>query len=94
MQKKSCSECGADAEVSLCQIISTVGRAPRQQRCSTSTALCAACLQGRITLLRRLGLHGIQKPLSEAFTTLAEGCELRLTRARRSAPVSTPRGGR
>lgn len=64
MQKRLCSECGETADVSLCQIVSSVGRAPRQQRCSVSTAFCAACLQGRIKLLRRLGLHGIQKPLS------------------------------
>ena len=27
--KESCSECGVDAELSLCQILSTVGRTPR-----------------------------------------------------------------
>lgn len=87
MLKKICSECNEPAEISLCQIISTVGRTPRQQRCSTSTPLCAACLQSRINLLRKFGLHGIQRPLSEAFTTLASGCGMRLTRVRR--PVST-----
>ena len=51
MQKKSCSECGEPAEVSLCQIVSTVGRAPRLQRCGTSTAFCAACFGARIDLL-------------------------------------------
>jgi hypothetical protein len=86
MQKKLCSECGEMAEVSLCQILSTVGRTPRRQRCSLSTSFCAPCLQGRIKLLRRSGLHCIQKPLSEAFTTLADGCEMRLSR--RSQPGS------
>ena len=94
MQKKLCSECGETADVSLCQIVSSVGRAPRQQRCSVSTAFCAACLQGRIKLLRRLGLHGIQKPLSEAFTTLANGCEMKLNRPRRSVPALASGGGR
>jgi hypothetical protein len=88
MQKKLCSECDRDAEVSLCQIVSSVGRAPRQQKCSISTPFCAACLQGRIKLLRRLGLHGIQKPLGDAFTALAEGCAMRLDRPRR--PVTAP----
>jgi hypothetical protein len=87
MQKRECSECGGEADVSLCQIVSTVGRTPRKQRCSTATAFCAACLQGRIKLLRRLGLHGIQKPLGEAFTALADGCGMKLTRPRRSNPA-------
>jgi hypothetical protein len=51
MQKKSCSECGEPADVSLCQIVSTVGRAPRGQLCSKSTAFCAVCFQVRIELL-------------------------------------------
>lgn len=87
MQKKLCSECGEIAEVSLCQILSTVGRTPRRQRCSMSTSFCAPCLHGRIKLLRRLGLHGIQKPLSEAFTTLTDGCGMRLSRPRGSRSV-------
>jgi hypothetical protein len=91
MHKKLCSECGEIAEVSLCQILSTVGRTPRRQRCSLSTSFCAACLQGRIKLLRRLGLHGIQKPLSEAFTTLADRCEMRLSRPSRSGSVAGDR---
>jgi hypothetical protein len=94
MQKKLCSECGETAEVSLCQIVSSVGRAPRKQRCSISTAFCAACLQGRIKLLRRLGLHGIQKPLGEALTALADVCELNLNRPRRSVPALANGGGR
>ena len=77
MQKRLCSECGEVAEVSLCQILSTIGRTPRRQRCSMSTSFCAPCLQDRIKLLRRSSLQGIQKPLSEAFTTLADGCEMR-----------------
>jgi hypothetical protein len=85
MQKKLCSECGSEAEVSLCQIISTVGRSPRKQRCGVAVAFCGPCLQGRVKLLRRSGLLGIQKPLSEAFTALAGECGLRLSRARRSA---------
>ncbi len=73
MQKKLCSECGEIAEVSLCQIVSSVGRATRQQRCSISTLL----LRGRVyraesSSSERLGLRGIHKPLSEAFTALAE----------------------
>ena len=91
MQKKLCSECGEMAEVSLCQILSTVGRTPRRQRCSLSTSFCAPCLQGRIKLLRRSGLHCIQKPLSEAFTTLADGCEMRL---KSSKPAWFSRGDR
>jgi hypothetical protein len=94
MQTKLCSECGKPAEVSLCQILSTVGRANRQQRCSTSMPFCAACLQSRIKLLRRLGLHGIHQPLEDAFTALADACGLTLTRLRRPDPASANEGGR
>jgi hypothetical protein len=87
MQKRLCSECGEIAEVSRCQILSTVGRTDRQQRCSTSTPFCAACLQGRIKLLRRLGLYGIQKPLGEALTALATVCGMKLNRTRRTERV-------
>lgn len=90
MTKRSCSECGSDAELSLCQIISTVGRTPRHQRCSTATAFCAVCLQSRLKLLRRLGLRGIHQPLGEAFTELAERCGMSLSHSKRrvsAAPV-------
>ena len=94
MQKKLCSECGQTAEVSLCQILSTVGRTPRQQRCSTSTAYCMACLQGRVNVLRMLGLHCIEKPLSEALTMLADGCESTLNYPHHIASALASRGGR
>jgi hypothetical protein len=84
MKKKSCSECGSDAEVSLCQIVSTVGRRPRRQRCSASTAFCAACLQGGVKLLRGLSLENIRKPLSDAFTELAADCGMQSNRLQES----------
>ena len=94
MQPKSCSECGMPAEVSLCQIVSTVGRAPRLQRCSISTAFCAACFEARIKLLGGVGLGGIRQPLSEAFTALANACAMRLTSLKQSAPTPVSDGGR
>jgi len=94
MQTKSCSECGMPAEVLLCQIVSTVGRAPRRQRCSTSTAFCAACFGARIDLLRGVGLHGIQQSLSKAFTALADGCAMKFNRPRRTAAALASDGGR
>ncbi len=42
---KHCIHCEHDAEYSVCAIVSTLGRANRQQRCSSSLALCGACLQ-------------------------------------------------
>jgi hypothetical protein len=83
MEPKLCSVCGKPAEVSMCQILSTVGRGDRKQQCSVSTPFCAACLQSRIKLLQRLGLHGIHKPLGDAFTTLAERCGVRWDRPKR-----------
>jgi hypothetical protein len=88
MQTKLCSECGHPAEVSLCQILSTVGRKAREQRCSTSMPFCAACLQSRIKLLCRLGLHGLHQPLEDAFTALANACGM--TPTRQCHPVSVP----
>lgn len=94
MQTKSCNECGMPAEVSLCQIVSTVGRAPRQQRCSTATAFCTACFEARIKPLRGVELRGVHQPLSEAFTALARACGLKLTRAKQSAPTTANGGSR
>jgi hypothetical protein len=94
MQKKLCSECGEPAEVSLCQIVSTVGHSPRQQRCSTAMAFCAACFEARIELLCGVGLRCIKKSLSEAFTSLADACAIRLNRHRRTVPTLTSDGGR
>lgn len=85
MTTKLCSECGGEAELSLCQILSTVGRTPRQQRCSTATAFCAPCLQSRVKLLPHSGLRGIQRPLDKAFTALADECGIRLTHVERLA---------
>ena len=95
MQKKLCSECGEIAEVSLCQI-RLHGR-PSGSKATmqhSRRAFCAACLQGRIKLLRRLGLHGIHKPLGEAFTTLADVCEMKLNRPRRPVRSLASDGGR
>jgi hypothetical protein len=94
MQKKLCSECGEVAEVSLCQILSTVGREARKQQCSTSTPFCVPCLRSRIKLLQRLGLRGIHKPLGDAFTTLAVVCGMKLDRSKRSAAALARDGAR
>lgn len=83
MDPKLCSECGEVAQVSLCQIVSSLRYKPRKQRVGTSVAFCAPCLQSRIRLLQRLGLRGIHKPLGEALTALAELCEMRLNRPKR-----------
>ena len=87
MKRRLCSECGNEAAISLCQILSTVGTTPRKQRCTTAIAFCAACLQSRVKLLDRLDLHGIQKSLGEAFTALAEESGMLLARQKRPAPV-------
>jgi hypothetical protein len=94
MQKKVCSECGEPAEVSVCQIVSTVGRAPRLQRCSRAMAFCTACFTARIDLLRGMGSHGVQQPLSEAFTALADACAVQSKRQRHTVPALTTDGGR
>jgi hypothetical protein len=94
MEPKLCSECGEAAEVSLCQILSTVGRGDRRQQCSTATPFCASCLRSRIKLLQRLGLHGIHKPLGAAFTTLALVCGMKLDRSKRAGSALARDGAR
>ena len=94
MQKKLCSECGEPADVSLGQIVSTVGRAPKQQRCSKYTAFCVACLEGRIKLLQVIGLRSTEQPLREAFTALPDASGMTLSHHKRSVPASSSDGGR
>ena len=94
MQRKLCNECGAPADVSLCQIVSTVNRSPRLQRCTTSTAFCIACLQERIKLMHGLDLHGIHEPLGEAFTALANISEMPLSPQTQSPVSPSADGGR
>lgn len=70
MQTKPCSVCGSDATVSLCYILSTIGRSPRKQQCSSATPLCIACLQRLGAAISTLGPSSPQQPLVDAYTAL------------------------
>ena len=71
MQTKPCSVCGSHAALSLCYILSTIGRSPRKQQCSSTTPLCFACLQRLAATIGTLGPSSPQKPLVDAYTALA-----------------------
>jgi hypothetical protein len=75
MTLRSCNQCGSPAAFSLCNLLSTVGVSPRQQKCSIVTPYCAACIQRLLKLLETSGLLPLQKlsqPLREAYTALAD----------------------
>lgn len=74
MTLRSCSQCDNPATLSLCHLLSTVAITPRQQKCSTATPYCSACIQRLVELLETSGRSALQKlsqPLSEAYTALA-----------------------
>ena len=75
MKRRSCGSCGKPADRSLVLLVSTLGRADRQQACSRAASLCTECLQGLMTLngsnLQRL----LGDALTEAATVLAVKCE-------------------
>ena len=84
MEPKLCSECGEAAEVSLCQILSTVGRGDRKQQCSTATPFCATCYGVASSFCNVWAYTVSIKPLGEAFTTLAGRCGMKWDRPKRS----------
>jgi hypothetical protein len=75
MTLRSCSQCGDAAAFSLCALISTVAITPRQQKCSSATLYCSACIQRVVEFLATSGhssLRSLSNPLSGAYTALAE----------------------
>jgi hypothetical protein len=92
--QKLCSECGKAADVSLCQILSTVGRGPRLQRCSASVPFCIACLQHHLNLLDSVGCLSVQRPLSGTFTALTHASAVTPNRQSAVLSDSLSEGGR
>jgi hypothetical protein len=82
MVHRACVRCKAQATFSLSFLLSTLGRTPRLQKCTTSAAFCLGCLQAICASLARAGLPSLTEPLSEAYTAFA--CNL----AERSDPRS------
>jgi hypothetical protein len=63
MVRKTCEQCGNEAAVAVCWLVSTVGISPRVQKCSRASGFCLDCLkqfgggeQGKVPpqLLQRL----------------------------------------
>jgi hypothetical protein len=68
--RKSCKQCGNEAQVTVCWLVSTIGVSPRHQKCSRATALCIQCL-GRLcgadaTVMPPI----IVESLAEAYTAI------------------------
>jgi len=74
MTLRSCSQCGAPAAFSLCNLISTVAASPRRQKCGVASLYCSGCIQRLAELLEAYGhssLENLGQSLSEAYTALA-----------------------
>lgn len=70
---RSCSQCDNPAAFSLCNLLSTVAVSPRQQKCSTASLYCSACIQRLVELLKASeysSLQNLSQPLGEAYTAL------------------------
>lgn len=67
-----CVRCGAKADLSVCWLLSSVGRAPRKQKCSRRTLLCNACIRGITAGFLGQAPSAVCKTLKEAYTQLAD----------------------
>ena len=74
MSLRLCSQCGAPAAFSLCNLISTVAVSPRRQKCGIASLYCSGCIQRLTELLEACGhssLENLGQSLNEAYTALA-----------------------
>jgi hypothetical protein len=67
---KACSCCDSPADLSLCLLASTVGRAYRLQKCSESTAVCKSCMQGLLAKLANVLPSEILVRFRAAYTAI------------------------
>lgn len=72
MVRKSCGQCENEAAVTLCWLLSTVGRSPRLQKCSKSTALCTPCLERLFVAESCAGPAVLRQCLSEVYTAVLD----------------------
>lgn len=78
MTLRLCSQCGAPAAFSLCNLISTVAVSPRRQKCGIASLYCSGCIQRLAELLGTSGhsaLQALSQPLDEAYTALTTAHE-------------------
>ena len=70
MKPSLCCCCGAQAEYSICVLVSSLGVRPRRQKCGRAQTLCAACIQRLLEEVPRAA-SGIQESLTQAYTAIA-----------------------
>ena len=68
MELKPCLRCGQPAEFALSFLISTLGRSPRQQKCTTSVPLCGDCIQAVSEAMGSVAPPALIQPLKQAYT--------------------------
>jgi|ERR1051326_547420 hypothetical protein len=73
---KLCSCCSHPAEYSLVSILSSVGLAPRLQKCSDAVLFCATCLQ-KLLEGKHLCFEQLIKAVNRAYTELNRRSETR-----------------
>lgn len=103
MPNKSCSRCNAPAQFSLCFLLSTVGTAPRQQKCTRSALFCSACIRALCETLARVAPDSFIEPLQGAYAAMLTAPSEPVEGARRGVaeregslnrPVARPIGPR
>jgi hypothetical protein len=66
--RKSCEQCGYEAAITVCWLLSTVGCSPRVQKCSKASAFCFDCLS-RLLLPNNMPMAVcLRERLREAYT--------------------------
>ncbi len=70
METKRCARCLRRAEFSVCFLLSTLGRSPRQQKCTAAVSFCAACIQDISQAMGIVALPALIEPLRQAYTAL------------------------
>lgn len=86
MAAKPCSRCGAPAAFSLAFLLSTVGRTPRQQKCTASVPFCNACIQGLCEALGSAAPSALVQPLKNAHTAIGATSDEQSNIAREDQP--------
>lgn len=68
MVRKTCEQCGNEAAVTVCWLLSTLGSSPRAQKCSKVSFFCLGCIQ-RVCAPDGTGMPLLlRQRLQEAYT--------------------------
>lgn len=65
---KRCSLCSGEAELSMVCVLSSIGIAPRRQKCSAAVLFCHKCVPRRLRDGGHLFTDDVQKSVNDAYT--------------------------